>query len=276
MMDLHVHSTISHDGQASIRDYCLQARELGITELGFSEHLDLFPGDPHFGLHDYERYLAEVREARAEFPELKIRMGVEATFLPEIRKELQEYLEGKDYDYVLAAVHLLEGGRVTVSEESGCTELFSRREAADCYEEYFELTLEAVRSGLFDGLAHLDLINRYGLGYCPDWEWTACYGLIRRTFEGMLKRGMALEINGSGFRSQPARSYPDQDLIRFYRELQGEAVTVGSDAHKLEDLGGGIGQGLAILKYLGFARLTTFERRNPLWVEIGNLKLVSD
>ncbi len=268
MMDLHLHSAISHDGKAAIREICRKAQELGLSELGFTEHLDLYPKDPHFGLHNYAQYREEIAEARKEFPQLLIRMGVEATYLPSIRKELQDYLAGREYDYVLGAVHLVEGGGTTVSEEKGCRDLFQNRDAPSCYREYFELTLELVRSGLFDAVAHLDLINRYGLDYYPGaWDWQNFYGLIRRIYEGMIKRGMALEVNTSGLRQPLNRPFPDQDLIEFYRELEGKMVTVGSDAHRLENLGCGIGQTLSLLRHLGFSQVVSFERREPKWRE---------
>jgi len=275
MIDLHIHSLISHDGKASIRENCLKAREIGLNEIGFSEHLDLFPSDPHFGKHDYEQYREEILNARKEFPDLKIRMGVEATYLPAIRKELQDYLADKEYDYVMGAVHLVKNGELSISEEDGCREFFSKKPAEDCYQEYFELILEAVRSGLFDAIAHLDIINRYGVDYCPDWEWQSCYGLIRRIFEGMIKRGIALEINSAGLRQSPNRTYPGQGLLEFYRELEGEMITLGSDAHKLENFGFGIGQAWNLARVLGFTKVVSFERRIPQWVEIANLKLVS-
>jgi len=268
MIDLHIHSTISHDGKASLREHCQKAIELGLKEAGFAEHLDLNNVDPHAGLHDYKRYQAEIEQARREFPALAVRMGVEASFMPQGQKTIRDFLEGKEYDYVLAAVHMVEGGKYTVSEEGPCRDFFSRRSAKECYEEFFELTLAAVKSGLFDAVAHLDVINRYGLTICPDWEWRLFYGLIRRIFERMTKRGMALEINTSGFRQTPGRPYPDRDLLKLYRELGGQMITIGSDAHKIENLASGVPQALKMARELGFSRVVTFERRNPKWLKI--------
>lgn len=271
MIDLHIHSQISHDGKASIMENCQKALELGLEEIGFTEHLDLYPSDPHFGLHNYEQYLEEIKEARKKFPKLKIRMAVEVTYLPKIRKEIQEYLSDKEYDYVLGAIHLVRNGDFTISEKEGSKNYFAQNDPEKCYEEYFELTLEMVRSGLFDAVAHLDMLNRYGIEFYPDWKWTKNYGLIRRIYEGMLKRGMALEINTSGLRQSPNRTYPDIELIRFYKELQGEIITIGSDAHNLENIGSGIEQTINMLKHLGFFRLTSFERRQIKWIQIKNL-----
>jgi histidinol-phosphatase (PHP family) len=268
MIDLHIHSAISHDASSSIRDYCLKAREIGFKEIGFSEHLDLVKADPHFMRHDYEQYLAEVKAAREEFPGLAVRMGVEITFLPSIQKDIADWLEPREYDFALAAVHLTEDGACTVSEEEPCREYFSRKPAEECYREFFDLTLASVRSGLFDALAHLDIINRYGLAHFPDWEWRPHYGAVRRIFEGMIKRNMALEINTSGLRQSPCRTYPEAGLVKLFRELGGRAVTIGSDAHSAEQLGSGVAQAIAMAKELGFNRVVSFERRNLKWIDL--------
>lgn len=157
MLDMHVHSLISHDAESSIRDYCEQASKAGVVEIGFAEHLDLCQADPHCGLHDYEKYREEILAGRKDFPALKLRMGVEVSCLPSVRKEILEYLSGKDYDFILGAAHLVRED-VTVSEPDGCREFFAKDGAEECYREFFELTLELVKSGLFDGLAHLDII----------------------------------------------------------------------------------------------------------------------
>jgi len=269
MIDLHVHSAISHDAEPTIREYCQRARQTGILELGFAEHLDLCPVDPHCARHDYEKYRAEIAEARREFPELKIRMGIEVTFLPRDQQAILEYLEGKEYDYALGAVHLVEEGEANISEEDPCREYFARKDAENCYAEFFELTLELVKSGIFDALAHLDIINRFGVNYAPNWEWRPYYGKLRRIFEGMIKRQMALEINSSGWRQAPARPFPEQELVRLYRELGGNMICIGSDAHRLEHLGSGCGQALALARKLGFAQVATFERRDVRWITIG-------
>ena len=273
MLDLHIHSALSHDAEPTIREYCERARETGMMELGFAEHLDLSPTDPHCGKHDYQKYRAEIAEARREFPELKIRMGVEATFLPSDKKVFMEYLDGKEYDYVLGAVHLLENVAANISEEEPCREYFSRKDAEQCYAEFFELTLELVKSGIFDALAHLDIINRFAVNYAPNWEWRPYYGMLRRIFEGMIKRQMALEINTSGWRQAPGRPFPETELVRLYRELGGKMVCIGSDAHRLEHLGCGCGRALELARELGFSQVVTFERRNMIWITIGEERL---
>ena len=268
MIDLHIHSKISHDGENSILEYCQKAQQIGLKEIGFCEHLDLFPLDPHFDQHNYEQYLNEIQTARKEFPQLNIRMGVEVTYLPAIKKDIQKFLEDKEYDFVLGAIHLVEDGSFTVSEPEPARDYFSFKDPKACYEHYFELVLDAVKSGLFDGIAHLDLINRYGLNYFPDWEWRLFYGLLRRIFEGMMKRQMVLEVNTGGWRQLPSRPYPEPEVLKLYRELGGELITIGSDAHSLKELGFGFKKAIAILCELGFQSLASFEKRFPISIPI--------
>jgi histidinol-phosphatase (PHP family) len=270
MIDLHVHSTVSHDAKSTIDEHCAAALEKGLVEIGFSEHLDLCPTDKHCGLHDYARYKSEIESARKKFPGLKIRMGVEVSFLPADLAAVAAFLSGKDYDYALAAIHLVADGKFTVSEREPCLAYFATKTPEECYREYFGIALAAVRSGLFDGLAHLDIINRYGLEVEPEWEWRSYYAVLREIFEGVIKRNIALEINTSGYRQQPCRPYPDKDVIKLYRELGGNMITVGSDAHNTDNLGSGVPQAIKLAQSLGFKQLTSFERRVPQCLELKN------
>jgi histidinol-phosphatase (PHP family) len=88
----------------------------------------------------------------------------------------------------------------------------------------------------------------------------------------MIKRQMALEINTSGFRQSPGRTYPDQELVRLYRELGGKMISIGSDAHRADDLGSGCWQALSMAQKIGFDRVVSFERRQMQWIEIPETK----
>jgi len=78
----------------------------------------------------------------------------------------------------------------------------------------------------------------------PDWDWRPHYGRVRKILEGLIRRGMALEINSSGWRQPAGRPYPDLELVKLYRELGGEIITIGSDAHRCEELAAGVQQAL--------------------------------
>jgi histidinol-phosphatase (PHP family) len=262
--DFHVHTALSHDGSGSVLEYCERAVELQVREIGFCEHVDLDQHDPTFGLHDYERYRAEIEEARARYgARLTLRMGAEVGFVPRICAEIRDFLNEHRYDFVIGSVHAIADGRAGVSDEYEALETFARHSYLDAYYEYFELARELVVSGLFDVMGHLDLVRRFGAHHeTGPVEWGNFYGTLRRLFEGMIKRQMALELNTSGLRQPPRSTYPGRDLIRLYHELGGQTVTLGSDAHEPAFLASGIPAALDLARDFRL-RPVSFHERLP-------------
>src|SRR5258708_31654311 len=105
-IDYQVHSLRSHDGQASIREQCLRAVEIGREEIGFSEQKDFDPQDPAVDFFDYALYLAEIERAREEFGiSLTIRMGVEVDYQKWFEDEIRDFLATHTFDFVIGSVH---------------------------------------------------------------------------------------------------------------------------------------------------------------------------
>jgi len=263
--DLHIHSNFSFDGQGAIQEYCEPAVALGLQEICFLEHLDLYPPDPYCRYLDPEAYAAAVAEARAKFGgQLKISMGVEVTYLPSLEREIAEYVEGKGYDCVAGGVHLIFGGEGGISEEMEALETFAKHEAVEVYADYFEHVAAAVRSGLFDVICHLDLVQRYGVHHLKEFDFGRCYGQLRRILEGMIKRELALEINSSGLRQEPNSPYPSRAILKLFRELGGQLITLGSDAHQPVHLADGLDQCLELAQNLGGFQVVSFQNRLPV------------
>jgi histidinol-phosphatase (PHP family) len=262
--DLHVHSNFSFDGQGTVQEYCDRAAAGGVQEICFLEHLDLYPPDPYCRYLDQGAYAAAIAEARAKFGDrLKIRKGVEVTYLPALEREIAESVEGKGYDCVAGGVHLIFGGEGGISEEMEALETFSRHEPFEVYADYFEQVAAAVRSGLFDVICHLDLVQRYGVQYLKEFDFSRWYGQLRRILEGMIKREIALEINSSGLRQAPNSPYPSRAVLKLYRELGGRLITLGSDAHQPENLATGLDPCREMVQSLGGLEAVSFEERRP-------------
>jgi len=256
--DFHVHSSVSHDGSGTVMEYCERAVERHMRAIGFCEHVDLDERDITSGHHDYEAYRSAVDEARARFDgELQVRMGAEVGFIPRIKDDIRAFLKERDYDCVVGSVHTIADGMAGVSEEYEALETFARHELMDAYHEYFDTVRQMVVTGLFDVVGHLDLIQRYGVKYLTGpLEWGQFYGVLRRIFEGVVKRQMAVEINSSGLRQNPESTYPPRQLLQLYREVDGEAVILGSDAHQPGDLGSGIPAAARLARELGLAHVS--------------------
>jgi len=263
-IDLHVHSSRSHDGCGAVRDWCRRAVERGLRVIGFAEHVDLDVTDAVFDPLDFDAYRVEVLAARAEFAgRLEVRLGVEVGYMPGIETEIAAWLADRPVDYVIGSVHTIFEN-AGVSAEYDALETFARHEFWEIYEEYFESVAAMVRSGLFDIAGHFDLVHRFGVQYLQcEMEWGRLYGTVTRAFEGVILRQMALEINTSGLRQAPRSCYPDRKLLQLYAELGGRAVTLGSDAHFPDDLGAGLDEAMALVRRFNLQPID-FINRQPV------------
>mgnify|MGYP001815205833 CR=1 FL=1 len=269
-VDLHVHSTCSVDGGSSIEEYARQAEILGLAEVGCCEHVDLDPRDMGYGYMDPGRYDREMAEARSAAPGVRLLQGVEITYQSEMEEAVLEWQESRPWDYVVASVHLVDypDGWAIISEPGATGAYFASHSQRQAYGPYFAELLRAVQSGLGDVLGHLDLVKRFGVRQYGPLDPVAFEEEIREILRTAAQRGMGLEINTSGLRQSPGESYPGLTVLRWYRELGGEVLTVGSDAHHADDLGRDITEALNMAREAGFRALASFEARQVRWIDL--------
>jgi histidinol-phosphatase (PHP family) len=269
-LDLHVHSTLSADGESSVIDYSRRAQELNLLEVGFCEHADLDPRDRSYGFLELWRYGREISAARNAFPTIRLLQGVEISYQASLEGEIRAWLARQAWDYVIVSVHLVDyaDGWALVSEPESAGAYFARHSQREAYTPYFEELLRAVRSGLGDVLGHLDLVKRYGTVHYGPLEPADFEEEIRCVLRAAVEHGVGLEINSSGLRQPPAETYPGLEVLRWYRELGGEVVTLGSDAHHAFDLGRGVDHALVQAQMAGFRAVTTFSARQARWLDL--------
>jgi len=202
IIDYHVHSRFSADGQASIAELCAQAVRIGCQEIIFTDHLSFFPGDPNYYLNNHQEISWEIKHYRDIYQDqLIIGYGVEIDFQPETLDIVSDYLSGQVYDYVLTGVHYV--GKVFVLYP----EYFAGKTLKEAYKQYFHMIKEAAGCQLFDAIAHLDYVKRGARKYYPDsWkkELKAFTSEIKEILGLMIQGNIALELNTSG----PRRNLP--------------------------------------------------------------------
>ncbi|MCL7454610.1 MAG: histidinol-phosphatase HisJ family protein [Anaerolineae bacterium] len=269
-MDLHVHSTCSSDGGSSIMDYALQARRAGLTAIGFCEHADFDPRDQGYGYLDMVRYDQELHSAREHVPEVLLLQAIEITYQAGLEGQIRDWLSGHAWDYVLASVHLVdyEDGWALVSEPGTANAYYGTHTCRQAYLAYFEELLRAARSGLADVLGHLDLVKRYGTAHYGPFEPRTFSAEIRSVLRAAVEAGMGLEINTSGLRQAPGEPYPALEVLRWYLELGGQIVTIGSDAHRVQDLGASTPEALDLVRAAGFRAVAYYQDRQVRWVDL--------
>jgi histidinol-phosphatase (PHP family) len=274
LTDYHLHlRPDGHDAlaeqyytDANVERYRAAADERGIVELGVSEHVYRFeqvldvwqhPFWASYAHDDLDAYCAFVRE------QTDLRLGIEADFVPGAEDRMANLLQARDFDYVIGSVHFIREGAVDMDDYSVWD---SGRSVEEIWRRYFQTIGEAARSGLFDVLAHPDLVKVWG----P--ERPRPEGDLRRYYElaidGIAESGIAVELSTAGLRKRVAELYPAPAFLEMCLEA-GAPVALSSDAHRPEDVGADYEQALELLDSLGVGELCVFEHRERRLEPIG-------
>jgi len=163
------------------------------------------------------------------------------------------------FDYVIGAVHWL--GDFGFDNPDYLCE-WSSRDVYETYREYFEVLTDAVKSGIFDIIAHIDVIKVFG--YKTEKDLSQVY---RKVAEAMYKANICAEISTAGLRKPVGEIYPSQDIMIHLREY-GIPVIINSDAHRPEDVGRDFDKALEYVKCFGFGNLCYFEKRKRFYYKI--------
>jgi histidinol-phosphatase (PHP family) len=240
------------------------AAERGIEELGVAEHVYRFvqsldvwghPWFRHWARDDIDEYCSFVRE------ETDLRLGIEADFVPGREDRLANLLDGRDWDYVVGSVHFLRDDAVDLHGEPDWAGWDVWRSGGDpdrIWRRYFETLGEAARSGLYDILAHPDLVKIFtGQVPVPDGDLRRFYEIA---MDGIAESDVAIEVSTAGLRKPVGEIYPAAPFLEMCLEA-GRPVALSSDAHVPEQLGYSYDHALSFLRDLGVGQVAVFERR---------------
>jgi histidinol-phosphatase (PHP family) len=253
--------------QANVERYREVASERGIAELGVSEHIHRFRQALEVWQHpfwrenasdDLDDYCRFVRE------ETDLRLGIEADFIPGVEDRTANLLEARDFDYVVGSVHFLRDE--AVDHEGYDVWADPGRSAEQIWRRYFQTLGEAARSGLFDILAHPDLVKVWGPDRPrPEGDLRAYYELA---IDGIAESGIAVEVSTAGLRKRAREIYPAPAFLEMCVQA-GAPVALSSDAHRPRDVGADYEQALELLGDLEVRELCVFERRERRLEPIG-------
>jgi histidinol-phosphatase (PHP family) len=268
LTDYHLHlrpddvsaSAEEYFSAANVERYRSVAQERGIAELGCAEHIYRFAQALEIWQHplwrdsahdDLDAYAAFVRG------ETDLKLGIEADFIVGREDPTATLLEARDWDFVVGSVHFV--GEHAVDHEA--YEVWDHRSEPpdELWRRYFRILGEAARSGLFDILAHPDLIKYWGPARRPAPE-----GDPRRFYElamdGIAESQIAVEVSTAGLRKPAGELYPASAFLAMCIDA-GCPVALSSDAHEPSDVGRDYDAALTLLEDLGVGELAVFSRR---------------
>ncbi len=258
--------------QANAARYRQAADERGIAELGVSEHVYRFAQALDVWRHPFWReYAHDDLDAYCQFvrEQTDLRLGIEADFVPGTEDRMANLLGAHDFDYVIGSVHFIREHSVDMDDYSVWDS--PRNSPEEIWTRYFQALGEAARSGLFDVLAHPDLVKIWGSAH-PDRPLPE--GDLRRYYElaidGIAESGIAIELSTSGLRKRAKELYPARAFLEMCLEAD-NPVALSSDAHRPEDIGADYAAALELLESMGVGELCVFERRARRLEPIGAL-----
>ncbi len=246
MLDYHVHVAAHGEygyTQEWIELYMEQARENGIVEIGLCEHNEFVH------LVDLEVFK---RTQAACKPEMNIKLGLEWDFYPGLAGSLQEYIEAVDYDYIIGSVHFIDGWGF---DHPDCQEGYQQRDIDEVYARYADILAELAATGRCDIVGHIDLVKIWG--HRPRKPVLTYLDPVLRSIRS---HGLAVEINSGGLRKPVEELYPSRDIVErmFAYDIP---ITLGSDAHRPEQVGAGLAEAYSCARRAGYRRCVTFNRR---------------
>lgn len=269
LIDYHTHHARCGHAVGELEEYVKRGIELGLSQLGLSDHMPLLHVDPAayypemaMPLDELPRYVEEAFQLKEKYRgQIELRVGLEGDYIEGWERQIEEIVKAYPWDYVIGSVHFL--GEWDVSDFRQVHN-WEGQDVFAVYERYYDAVAKAARTGFYDIMGHLDVIKRFG--HRPDAALEAeTVALERGVLTAVKAAGVAMELNASGLSKPVAEMFPSHRILSAAVEL-GIPLTVGSDAHDPLKLGEHLEQARALLHELGVRELATFEGRRRVMV----------
>lgn len=268
--DLHTHTSLSFDGESGAEDMVKRAVSLGMKHYAITDHVEINLFRDKSLYPDKETTIENaVREASALIPALKERYAdkIELLYGAELGQSVhdpalaEKVLAENPYDFIIGSCHMLRGYDDFYFLD------YKRNDPQKLMGLYFRELLETAETADFDVLGHLTYPLRYIYKQGGEVDMEKFGGVIDEIFRALIKNGKGIEINTSDVGGRLG-IVPELTLVKRYRELGGEILTIGSDAHRTSDLGKGIAEGVAAAKEAGFGKIAIYKKRKPGFIDI--------
>lgn len=260
LYDFHIHTKFSGDSDADPILIVQKALDLGLQGICFTDHLDIDykeePGLFDLDIPSYKKNILQVKDMFSD--SLSIGWGIELGLQPYLEAENQKVISENNFDFVIGSTHVVK--QVDIYYPS----YYEGREEEDCYREYFEETLKNAQSNVdFDVYGHLDYIVRYGPNKNKFYTYEKYADVIDEILRTLIQKGKGIELNTAGFKYGLGHAHPILPILKRYKELGGEIITLGSDGHAPEQIAWDFEKIPDILKEAGFHYFTIFHNRKP-------------
>lgn len=252
LSDYHLHSKYSFDSNQTIEEIIQKAISMNLNEICLTEHISFDPEDTSYNFFNFKDYENEIKSLSEKYyKKIIIKKGLEIGEYHLYKEDFDKYLKEHSLDFIIGSLHNLNGKglRVNISENG----------VDYTYKTYFKELLEFVQIGDFDVLGHLDIVQRYAFKEGGVYNFEDYKDYIYDILKIIISRGKGIEINTSGLNNNLL--FPKVEILHMYKDLKGEILTVGSDAHTTNRVGEGLNYAYDLLSKIGFKYIFTYENR---------------
>lgn len=258
--DFHLHTEFSGDSDTPVRDQIERAIALGMKEICITDHHDFDAAftDIDFTL-DINAYLPYMKQIQEEYKNrIRVGIGIELGLQSHLKEYLNQLIREYSFDFIIGSSHFVD------CMDPYFPEFFSKRTEQEAYERFFEVSLQRVRDlDCYDSYGHLDYVVRYGPNKNRFYQYGTYQEYLDPILRTLIEKGKALECNTGGYKYNLGHPNPSEDILKRYRELGGELLTIGSDAHAPQHVGYGFERAKEVLEQCGFRYYTVFRKRKP-------------
>ena len=267
LADCHVHSSFSSDSETPVEAMIEKAIAQGRKYFYLTDHHDLdYPigEDGRDFILPLERYTTRLEQLRAQYAsQIEVRIGVELGLMAQIQEKTEAFAASYPFDFIIGSSHLVHG------QDPYYAEYYQGKTERQAYEEYFLSILENVKTfDCFHVYGHLDDVIRYGPNKDKFYQPLDYYDIFKELLTSLVDHGKGIEINTGSLYKGFSYPHPHESILKWYRQLGGEIVTVGSDAHTPQYLGHGFRQAAALLQSCGFRYYTIFSEGKPQYIAL--------
>ncbi len=263
--DTHMHCRFSGDSTADPKAMIESSIEKKLEGICFTDHIDWdYPGPTpfHFDPEEYMQTLQPLAEQYSS--QIRVHIGVELGLQPHLKERYHAFVEAADFDQVIGSSHVVHGF------DPYCPEFYEGKTQDGAYLEYFTSILEnlAVFDD-FDVYGHIDYVVRYGPNKNSGYSYRKFQDVIDEILKTLIAKGKGIELNMAGFKYGLHHPHPTEEILKRYKELGGEILTLGSDAHAPDQIAYDYHRLSSLLANAGFTHYTVFRKRKPVFFQTG-------
>lgn len=264
MFDFHMHSSFSADCSVPMEDMVKGAIQKGMKTICFTEHIDYeYPDETITFDIDYTAYSNEINKLREQYgKDITITKGIEIGLQPHLLDRYEQLIASNPFEFAILSLHTVERKALHYGE------LFIGKTTEEAFQAYYDELLHCVKNfNAYSILGHIDLIKRYSTETVKE----PFHDVLKEIFSIIIPQGKGIEINTSGVRYGMTSNLPSRDILELYKAAGGEIITLGSDAHKPEDIGFQFKESIHLLQDIGFQYVATYENDQPIFHKIDSL-----